>query len=80
MVDPVGKWLLVRYAKLWNNFGRKEFDFGQVTDILDENSKKVGAVLNQLYKKGWVNRKTNPKDKRKRLYTLKPPEKIIGEL
>lgn len=80
MVDPIGKWLLVRYARLWNSFTGKEFDFQEAIKILDEDSKRVGVVLNQLYEKEWVDRKTNPKDRRKRFYKLKNPENVIKEL
>lgn len=80
MVDLIGKWLLIRYAKLWNNLSKKKFGFKEAVDILDEDSKKVGAVLSQLYERGWVTRKKNPNDQRKRIYSLKTPEKIVEQL
>ena len=79
MVQPVPKWIMLNYSKLWHHFGDKEFDHDSSSKIID-NKKMVSIVLSKLRKAGWLQIKLDPNDSRKRIYKLKNPLKAIEEI
>lgn len=79
--QPLPKWLMLRYAKLWKNFGDKEFEFEDALQILNEKDENtVSVTLSQLRKHGWLLAKLHPYDSRKRIYQLKNPEEAIRNM
>lgn len=81
MTKPLAKWLTHRYSLLWKAFKNKEFDYDEASKILkEEKDRLVSVILSELKKHGWLTIKLNPKDSRKRIYTLKSPEKVILEI
>jgi len=74
-VKPLPRWAMQRYAKLWDRFKSKEFEYEEASDVLKEKDPNlVSVVLSYLRKYGWLTIKLHPVDTRKRIYQLKSPE------
>ena len=81
MTIPISNWLLRRYAVLWKRHRNNKIGFKDVTETLKEkNDKRVTVILSELKKSGWICVERNKEDKRKGIYQLKSPEKIIDEI
>ena len=81
MVEPLPKWIMRRYAKLWNAFSNRNFNFEKASNTLKEKDQRIIAIiLSELDKYGWINIKQDPKDSRRRLYQLKKPNEAIKEM
>ena len=76
MTEPLSKWVMKRYSKLWKTFKDKEFNYSQASRALNYD-KMMSVVLSDLKKAGWLETKLHPKDSRKRIYKLKNPEEAI---
>ena len=79
MTEPLSKWVMKRYSKLWKKFKDKEFDHGQASKALNDD-KMTSIILSDLKKAGWLEIKLHPEDSRKRIYKLKNPEDAITEI
>lgn len=72
---------MVRYARLWKKFSDKPFAYDEIETTLKLDDKRVISVfINELKTAGWINVELDKNDARKRLYTLKNPELIVGEI
>jgi hypothetical protein len=71
---------MLRYCKLWSNFGEKEFTHAQVDQILSKDKTTIGVILSQMRKAGWMVAKFDKRDARKRKYRLTPPETVINKI
>lgn len=81
MTKPLPKWLMERYAALWSEKKNQGFDFDDAANILNEsNNKQTNVVLSLLRRHGWLAAEFNPNDARKRVYTLKDPEEVVGKI
>ena len=81
MTEPLPKWVMQRYAKLWKAFKNKEFEHEQAVKVLKEKDENmVSVILSQLRRRGWLEIKLHPSDTRKRVYKLIPLEKVISEM
>lgn len=81
MTEPLPKWEMKKYAHLWRVFRKKEFTNEQALKILKEKDPHILSVFfYDLKKLGWINVKRNAKDKRKKIYQLKEPNKAIEEI
>lgn len=76
-VFPIPKWAQVQYAKLWATFKNKEITHLQISKLLNETENRTSVLLNHLKKAGWITISLSPEDSRKRIYTLKHPQKIM---
>ena len=79
MTEPLSKWIMRRYSKLWNTFQDKEFDHEQASKALGDD-KMVSVILSDLKKAGWLEIRLHPEDSRKRIYRLKNPETAVKEI
>jgi len=78
MVEPLPKWIMKRYAKLWKAFASKDFSFEKAINALEEeDDRMIGLVLSELRKAGWITVKQDPNNPRKRLYQLKQPNEAV---
>lgn len=75
---PLPKWVMQRYSKLWQKCHEKEFEHGQAVQTLGQ--KHASIILSYMKKNGWLAVTLHPDDSRKRLYTLKSPEKAVEEM
>ncbi len=81
MATPLPKWIMQRYSILWRTFKNKDFDFDKAAKALKEkNTILLSQILSELKKAGWLTIKLDPKDSRKRIYTLISPEEAIKEI
>jgi len=80
MAKPLPKWLMRRYSLLWVKFKSKEFSHEQATKALSDDERIVSVILSVLKKAGWLERRLDPEDARKRLYKLKSPEEVVKEI
>ena len=81
MIKPLPKWEMKKYAHLWNNFKEKEFTNEQALNVLKEKDSHILSVFfYDLKKAGWIDIKRGSKDKRKKIYKLKEPNKVVEEL
>ena len=78
------KWLERRYAILWDSFRDSSFRMEDAVEVLVEKNKDkkedIAVFISELRKAGWLKVEFDPEDSRKRLYTLKSREDIIGQL
>jgi type I restriction enzyme M protein len=71
---------MLRYCKLWHNFGEKEFTHAQADQALAGDKTTLSVILSQIRKAGWLETRLDENDGRKRKYRLIPPTKIINNL
>lgn len=78
------KWLERRYSILWDSFRASSFRMEDAVEMLVEKNKDkkedIAVFISELRKAGWLEVEFDPEDSRKRLYTLKSREDIIGQL
>lgn len=79
MVEPLPKWIMKAYSKLWTKFKNKEFNHDEASKTLDDD-KMISIILSDLKKAGWLDVRLHPEDSRKRIYKLISPEKAIKEI
>ena len=80
MTKPLPKWLFIRYSILWSKFKNKGFGYKEASKSLNEKETVINVVLSNLRKYGWIEIKRDPKNKRKRVYTLRPAIEVIKEI
>jgi len=81
MTTPLPKWLMMRYAILWKAYDKNEFSHDDAAYTLQEHQPSlVSVVLSTLKRHGWLMMRLDPIDSRKRIYSLKQPERAINEL
>jgi hypothetical protein len=81
MIEPLPRWIMIRYSTLWNTFRSKEFTHKQATEALKEKDERVVSLcISDIKKYGWLEARLNPKDSRIRLYKLKSPEEAVKEM
>ncbi len=79
MVEPLPRWIMKAYSKLWTKFKNKEFNHDEASKTLNDD-KMVSIILSELKQRGWLEIRLHPKDSRKRLYKLISPEEAIKEI
>jgi len=80
MIEPIPKWILRRYAQLWDKFRNTPFTHEQATKYLKDEKQVVSVFLSDLKKAGWLTVTVNQKDTRQRMYVLKAPNEAIKEM
>ena len=81
MTDIIPKWLMKRYSLLWTAFKSRPFSYRKASKILKENDeRRMNVIISSLRRHGWVRTEKDPKDTRRRIYYLKPPEKAVNEI
>jgi hypothetical protein len=79
MVEPLSKWIMKAYSKLWTKFKNKEFNHDEASKTLNDE-KMISIILSELKKAGWLDIRLHPEDSRKRLYKLISPEEAAKEM
>ena len=80
MANPIGKWLVRRYALLWQKYQNTTFDFEQARGLLKDRKDVLSKALNELRQAGWLDVSLDPKNARKRLYGLREPLKVVQDV
>ena len=80
MAKAIPKWVQERLSKLWKEHRNKEMTYVDIENTLSPDEKTtIGVFLNELKKADWLEIKKGD-DARKRIYTLKEPNKILQEI
>lgn len=78
------QWLERRYSILWDTFKSNPFTLSDAIAVLSEKNKdkekEVPVFLSEIKRSGWLQVGLDPKDSRKKFYTLKSKEEIIDQL
>lgn len=78
MTNPIPKWVMLAYSKLFKEFQDKSFTTDQAKNLLGT---KAATVLHKLNKAGWIEFVGVDKDdQRKRYYKAKNPQEAIETL
>ena len=75
--SPLPKWLMKRYAILWQKFREREFQHSEACRVLQDDREFVSLILSDLKKAQWLEVRINPQDSRKRVYRLISPEEAV---
>jgi hypothetical protein len=66
-----------RYALLYQKFDNKKFTLEEGKEAIKEETQIMLVLLSRLRKAGWIEVEFDTKDARKRVYTLKPLDKVM---
>lgn len=81
MTNPIPKWVMARYSKLWKKFEGKKITFDDIKSTLTiDDNRLISVFLNELKTASWVDIELDQEDSRKRIYTLKNPQEIVEEI
>lgn len=81
MSKPLPKWIMKKFARLWNTFGKTPLNYKEIKKILKEESEtSLRTILTTMRKSRWLKVRRNPEDRRKKIYQLREPEEIIGKM
>lgn len=80
MVSSLPRNLLEKFARLYAERGTSEFRFQEAEEILGETEKYVGQILPNLVKAGWLEKKVDPEDSRRKIYRIVDPNITLQRL
>ncbi len=80
MVRSLPRNLLEKFARLYAEKGTSEFRFQEAEEILGETEKYVGQILPNLVRAGWLEKKVDPEDNRRKIYRIVDPNKTLQRL
>ena len=80
MVSSLPRNLLEKFARLYAEKGTSEFRFQEAEEILGETEKYVGQILPNLVRAGWLEKKVDPEDNRRKIYRIVDPNKTLQRL
>ena len=81
MAKAIPKWVMERFSVLWKRYGNKPLSYVDIEKVLSLDDRNViGVFLNELKKAEWIIINIDPNDSRRRIYELRTPEKVIGEI
>jgi len=64
------------YAKKRN----ETFNFQEAVEILGKDERFTGQILSELTQAGWITKKREENDRRKKIYNLNSPDVVLNEL
>jgi len=77
------QWIESRYESLWEKFNEKSFDLDQAHNALEkfkDKRKEIPVIISELKNAGWLKTELDPKDSRKRTYSLMSRIEIIEKV
>ncbi len=81
MVNPIPKWVMKRYSKLWKKYNRKTFTYEDIKKVLTvDDTRMISVFINELRKANWIEIQLDKEDTRKRIYQLKSPNLIVEQI
>jgi len=80
MTEPIPKWLMRKYAFLWNRFREKEFDPREACEALKDEEATVSLALSDMKKAVWLEVRIHPQDSHKRVYRLLSPQEGVRSM
>lgn len=70
MVESIPKHLLEKLSLLFAEFKSEEFSFQQAATALGQNERYTGQILSKLGHAGWIAKRRDKKDKRRKYYQI----------
>jgi len=80
MVKPNPKWIQMRYAALYSEFGATAFTLEKAIQILNEKKEVCVVILSRLKRSGWLTITLNEYDSRRKNYSLIKPEEATIQM
>ena len=70
MVVFIPKFLLKDLSTLFSKFNYEEFEFQNAAKLLNHNDGYTGQILSRLGKTGYISKRQDPSDGRKKFYQI----------
>lgn len=80
MVASIPKHLLEKISLLYSKYKTEPFTFTNAVDTLQQNERYTGQILSALVKAGWLDKKRERDDKRKKIYRINNISQIIEQI
>lgn len=80
MVEPIPKNLQKKISLLYYKYKNEKFTFQEAMDTLGQNNRYTGQILPSLEKAGWIDKKRNSEDGRRRIYQIKDFNEVFCEM
>ncbi len=71
MVESIPKYLLEKISLLYSEFKADSITFQDAVKTLAQNERYTGQILSSLGNFGWIEKRRDTKDKRKKFYQIK---------
>lgn len=78
MADPIPKYLQKNVALLYEQFKTGGFSFQEAVKTLDKEVRYTGQILSHLGKAGWISKRNDKLDQRKKIYRVNKFDDIIS--
>lgn len=80
MVVSIPKHLLEKISLLYSEYKTDNFTFQDAVKTLGQNERYTGLILSKLGNAGWIGKKRDSKDKRKKIYQIRDIHEIIEKI
>ena len=80
MVESIPKHLLEKISLLYNEYKMETFGFQDAVKTLGHNERYTGLILSKLFHAGWITKKRDKQDKRKKYYQLKNIHEMMEKI
>lgn len=80
MVEALSKWLIKYFSMIYAKKRNETFDFQEAMEILKKDERFTGQILSKLNRAGWITKKREENDRRKKVYSLNSPDVVLNEL
>jgi hypothetical protein len=70
MAIYIPKFLLKNLSSLYSKFKFDEFHFQEAVNVLGLNERYAGQILSRLVESGWISKKREHSDARKKIYRI----------
>ena len=80
MVESIPKHLFEKISLLYNDYKTDTFSFQDAVKTLGRNERYTGLILSKLVHAGWITKKRDEQDKRKKYYQLKNIQEMMEKI
>lgn len=80
MVESVPKYLLEKISLLYSNYNTGDFSFQDAITTFGHDERYTGLILSKLVKAGWIEKRRDAKNTRKKIYHIKNISEIVEEI
>jgi len=79
-MEWIAEWAAKEYARLYQRFGKRSFDFDSARELLQADEYRMSRIIQELEKSGFLYRRRKSVDMRRRLYYLVSPDDAVRAL
>lgn len=80
MVESVPKYLLEKISLLYSSYNTGDFSFQDAIATFGHDERYTGLILSKLVKAGWIEKRRDTKNTRKKIYHIKNISEIVEEI